>query len=67
MSPTVIKILTAIGLLTLLVLGSYIDSEEVDASQAQYCEMVGAHMKDKDHGWPDFNGNYKEVCLEKKQ
>ena len=67
MSPTVIKILSFLGLIALIVIGSYFDSEEADASQEQYCRMVSAHMKDQDHGWPDFNGNYKEVCLEKKQ
>ena len=28
-----------------------------------YCEMVGIHHDSNgENGWPDFNGNYKEVC-----
>lgn len=67
MSPRVIQILTALALLGLVILGSHYDTEEADEAQTKYCEMVGSYKKDKDHGWPDFNGNYDEVCLEKKQ
>ena len=31
--------------------------------EARYCQMVSAwHATDGEIGWPDYNGNYNEVC-----
>ncbi len=59
------NILMTIGGLVLvlaLLIGTSTESTDEELDQQQYCEMVRAHMKDKETGWPDFNGNYKEVC-----
>lgn len=32
------------------------DLEEAERQEAQYCSMV------KSGHWPDYNGNYKELC-----
>lgn len=32
------------------------DVEEAERQEAQYCSMV------KSGHWPDYNGNYKELC-----
>jgi hypothetical protein len=41
--------------------------ENENEEQIQYCEMVKLNMKDSSRGWPDFNGNYKEVCKDKEK
>lgn len=34
-----------------------------DLEQRQYCEMVALHHETNgQHGWPDYNGNFYEVC-----
>ena len=49
------------GLLVLALVGS-IDYDEELARDEHYCFMVELNKQDPDNGWPDFNGNYDEVC-----
>lgn len=36
--------------------------EDIKATQKKYCHMVELHMADPSCGWPDYNGNYNEIC-----
>jgi hypothetical protein len=47
---------TAIVLLMLYALVSYMDWEDTQADQAHYCEMVKAKT------WPDYRGTYRQEC-----
>lgn len=57
----------AIIIALLFLVATDADTTEEELEQQQYCDMVRAHMKDKSVGWPDFNGNFKEVCEEEKK
>ena len=40
-----------------------LDAQDADNRQALYCSMVETYQKTNgEHGWPDYNGNAKEVC-----
>lgn len=41
------------------------DMSDEELEEQQYCDMVRAHMRDKNVGWPDFKGIYKETCVDK--
>lgn len=47
---------TAIVLLMLYALVSFMDWEDTQADQAHYCEMVKAGH------WPDYQGTYRTQC-----
>lgn len=49
-----------VGLILLGLVGT-MDMEAEQLEQEQYCEMVQLH-KDGKGGWPDYNGNFAEVC-----
>jgi hypothetical protein len=50
------------GLLVLALAGS-IDYDEELARDEHYCFMVEMFKQSNgESGWPDFNGNYDEVC-----
>lgn len=57
-----IVIIGGIILFMLFLMVSNFDLSDEELEQEQYCEMVRTHMRDKNMGWPDFNGNFKEVC-----
>ena len=49
----------------ILLLGAVgsLDAHDADNRQALYCSMVETYQKTNgEHGWPDYNGNAKEVC-----
>jgi hypothetical protein len=52
----------AIGLVATVAFGKNPEPIEASTQQALYCEMVSLHKQDKSLGWPDFKGNYSEVC-----
>lgn len=52
---------TAIVLLMLYALVSYMDWEDTQADQAHYCEMVKAKT------WPDYRGTYRSECPQPKR
>lgn len=63
----------AMKLLVFILAGAAIYLTYLDASQgndlvnqqARYCKMVKLHQEtDGKNGWPDYNGNAKEVCHE---
>jgi hypothetical protein len=39
-----------------------LDYDDAVERDEHYCFMVELHKQDPDNGWPDFNGNYDEVC-----
>lgn len=49
----------------ILLLGAVgsLDAQDADNRQALYCSMVETYQNTNgEHGWPDYNGNAKEVC-----
>ena len=51
------------GVVIALALGAMGDDPDgAEAELAQYCGMVSLHKADPSVGWPDYNGNYDEVC-----
>ena len=39
------------------------NSEDPMPEEVQYCNMVGTwQATEGEYGWPDYNGNYAEVC-----
>jgi len=58
---------TAILLAICLAIAGYISNDLTSTSgeQVRYCEMVSAWQETNgEHGWPDYNGNYDEVCTD---
>jgi len=51
-----------------LIAGLYLTAPHTIEAQAEidrYCEMIEAwKTSDGEHGWPDYNGNFDEVCTE---
>ena len=58
-------LITILAILSLAIL-SWISHDLYDhesEQQARYCEMVSAWQDSGGEiGWPDYNGNYDEVC-----
>jgi len=39
------------------------DYSAAQATQQRYCNMVDLHQDTNgEHGWPDYQNNYSEVC-----
>ena len=38
------------------------DAEDEQAQQDLYCEMVKLHKQDPSVGWPDYRGEFDELC-----
>ena len=48
---------------TVLGMSPYSIDDEIRLSEQEYCKMVQLFKKSKgDLGWPDYNGNYSEIC-----
>jgi hypothetical protein len=62
LEKTLITILAILSLAILSWISHDLYSHESE-QQARYCQMVDAWQDSGgDIGWPDYNGNYSEVC-----
>lgn len=55
-------ILLVILLVGFILVAGKMDFEDEANDQAIYCDMVAKHKQDASTGWPDFKGNYDQVC-----
>lgn len=65
MSKTVKFVFLLIGMAVTLTVGALFNSgpDPVELEQRRYCEMVKLNRADPTIGWPDYNRNYDEVCI----
>jgi hypothetical protein len=62
-SKTLYPILLALSAIVLLGVVGALDKQRLEEEQRQYCQMHELWIKSGGElGWPDYNGNYAEVC-----
>lgn len=50
------------GLIAMMAMAKW-DVDQGDKANENYCEMVGLYKQTGgENGWPDYHGNYEEVC-----
>lgn len=55
-------LLVIIAFMAVLGLLGALDVEDEQAEQDLYCDMVKQHRKDPSTGWPDYRGEFDELC-----
>lgn len=62
-SKSLCSILLVVAVILLVGLVGALDKERLDVEQRQYCRMHEMWIQSGGEvGWPDYNGNYAEVC-----
>lgn len=60
--PLLLMVLAIFGAFFAIAAGTY---EEQMQQAREYCEMVELYKSSGgENGWPDYNGNFEEVCDE---
>jgi len=56
------------ALFSIIVLMMFFGVEDRPVLDNNYCEMVSIYIESEgESGWPDYNGNYSEICDDRKQ
>lgn len=62
-SKSLYPILLVLAVILLVGLVGALDKERLEVEQRQYCRMHEMWIQSGGAvGWPDYNGNYAEVC-----
>ena len=62
-SKALYPILLILSVLLLLFVVGALDKQRLEVEQRQYCQMHELWIESGGElGWPDYNGNYAEVC-----
>ena len=57
------KIASERNILSVIVLMMFFGVEDRPVFNNNYCEMVSIYIESEgENGWPDYNGNYSEIC-----
>lgn len=64
MKPNVIEVILILAIVAAILYNFPDPIEDLERDRQEYCEMVELHTADPSLGWPDYNGNYEEVCTD---